>query len=268
MKNRKFRTYSIKGLMLVAFAFVFLNLSWKTSTHQTTNHPIDTLKDTSSAKTTAALSFSNIVNTLYADANLKEANLALPVFEKAVTGFMNLKNQHALSDSKNIITIVDFTKPSTEKRMWIVDLKSKTLLLNTYVAHGQGSGANMADTFSNVAESHQSSLGFYIASETYFGKHGLSLKLDGQDKGINDLARARAIVVHGASYVSESFIKSTGRLGRSFGCPAVSEELNDKVIALIKGKTCFFINGNSEKYKSSLLATNTLDQNFSHLASL
>ncbi len=266
MKNRRFKTYSVKGLMFLAVGLMFLNLSWKTSKDTIAKSSIS-LKDTVAA-VTAEISFSNYVNTLYSETNLKASGLALPVFEKAITGFMNMKNQHKLSAKKSIITIVDFTKPSTEKRMWIVDLADKKLLLNTYVAHGQGSGANMATSFSNIEESHQSSLGFYIANETYFGKHGLSLKLDGQDKGVNDLARNRAIVVHGASYVSENFIKSTGRLGRSYGCPAVSEELNATVIGLIKGKTCFFINGNSDNYKSSLLATNTLTQNFNGSSSL
>jgi hypothetical protein len=108
----------------------------------------------------------------------------------------------------------------------------------------------MADQFSNTEESHQSSLGFYITNETYFGKHGLSLKLDGQDSGINDRARNRAIVVHGANYIGEQFIKQTGRLGRSYGCPAVPEELNNTIIELIKDKTCLFINGKSETYQS------------------
>lgn len=265
-RNKKLSIYSFKSLLLVAIGFVFLSLSWKTSRIETINQP-KFLKDTA-AQLSNQISFSNYVNTLYEQTNLKAAGLALPVFEKAVTGFMNMKNQHRLSEAKNVVTIVDFSKPSTSKRMWIVDLKSKTLLLNTYVAHGQGSGENMATEFSNVAESHQSSLGFYIAGETYFGKHGLSLKLDGQDKGINDLARERAIVVHGASYVSEDFIKNTGRLGRSFGCPAVSEALNAKIIDLIKDKTCFFINGNSDKYQSNLLATNTLKQNFADAAAL
>nr|WP_294896023.1 murein L,D-transpeptidase catalytic domain family protein [uncultured Pedobacter sp.] len=268
MRNRKFKIYSVKGLTLLAFGFMFLNLSWKTSKDLTTNQPKNTLKDSTSAQASEQVSFSNYVNALYQESNLKASGLALSVFEKACTGFVNLKNEHLLSDAKSIVTIVDFSKPSTEKRMWIVDLKNKTLLLNTYVAHGQGSGDDLATNFSNVAESHQSSLGFYIASETYLGKHGLSLKLDGQDKGINDLARERAIVVHGASYVSEDFIKSTGRLGRSFGCPAVPEALNAKIIDLIKGKTCFFINGNSDKYKSNLLSENNLDQGFKDLASL
>ena len=266
MKNRKFKIYSAKGLTLVALSFMFLSLSWKTSNDTTTNSA--SISKDSVTRATADLSFSNNVNLVYEETNLKASGLAFSVFEKAVTGFMNMKNQHILSDNKNIVTIVDFTKASTEKRMWIVDLAKKTLLLNTYVAHGQGSGDNMATDFSNVAESHQSSLGFYVANETYFGKHGLSLKLDGQDKGVNDLARARAIVIHGAKYVSEGFIKSTGRLGRSYGCPAVSEELNAKVIGLIKGKTCFFINGNSQRYTSNLLATVNLVQNFTATASL
>lgn len=266
MRNRKFKTYSTKGLMLLAFGFMFLNLSWTTSNnHQSTTL---TLKDSTVAPVAATISFSNYVNAFYEETKLNATGLSLPVFEKALTGFMNMKNQSLLSKDKSVLTIVDFTKSSTQKRMWIVDLKNRTLLLNTYVAHGQGSGEDMATSFSNIPESHQSSLGFYIAGETYFGKHGLSLKLDGQDKGINDLARERAIVLHGASYVSEDFIKNNGRLGRSFGCPAVSKELNDKVITLIKDKTCFFINGNSDNYKSALLAKNTLDQNFSDLASL
>lgn len=264
MKNKKLKTYSVKGLVLLAFGIMFLNLSWKTSKDQ----PINTLKDSISTPVKMQVSFTDYIDALYKETNLKAAGLAFPVFEKAVIGFMNMKNQHRLNDDKNVVTIVDFTKPSTSKRMWIVDIQKKEVLLNTYVAHGQGSGGNMATDFSNVAESHQSSLGFYIANETYFGKHGLSLKLDGQDKGINDLARARAIVVHGASYVSEGFIKNTGRLGRSFGCPAVSEALNAKVIDLIKGKTCFFINGSSDKYNSNLLATNNLDQSFRDIASL
>ncbi|MFC5282175.1 murein L,D-transpeptidase catalytic domain family protein [Pedobacter alpinus] len=253
IRNKRFKTYSVKGLIVCTFVLTFLSLSWKTSKDKPTISATNSVHDSISNIVNNEISFTNLVNDLYKDADLKKANLALPVFEKALIGFVNLKSKNALNENKDILTIVDFTKPSTEKRMWIVDLKNKTLLLNTHVAHGQGSGADMATNFSNIAESHQSSLGFYIASETYFGKHGLSLKLDGQDKGINDLARERAIVVHGAKYVSENFIKSTGRLGRSYGCPAVSEELNAKVIELIKGKTCFFINGNSKNYQSALL---------------
>jgi hypothetical protein len=268
MANKKFKTYSITGIFTLIILFTFLSISWKTDrtdynlTSDSTSNSIDT------AKITAKVSFDNYLNDTYTAAKLSESNLSLAVFTKALTGFLNLKNKHSLNQHKEILTVVDFTKPSTAKRMWIIDLKNNELLLNTYVAHGQGSGADLANVFSNKEESHQSSLGFYVTNETYIGKHGLSLKLDGQDKGSNDLARERAIVVHGASYVSESFINETGRLGRSFGCPAVSEQLNSKIIAMIKDKTCFFINGNSNTYQSSLLDNSNLEQNFSNMAAL
>ena len=267
-RNKRLRKFSVKGLIALIFGFTFLSLSWKTSKNSDMLVDTKNVHDSITDIVSDEIVFSNFVNDLYETAGLQKADLALPVFEKAITGFMNLKNQNALNQDKNIITIVDFTKSSTSKRMWIVDLQKKTLLLNTYVAHGQGSGADLATSFSNIAESHQSSIGFYITSETYFGKHGLSLKLDGLDKGINDLARDRAIVIHGAKYVSEDFIKKTGRLGRSFGCPAVSEELNEEVIGLIKNKTCLFINGNSKNYQSALLDNTNINLNLSSIASI
>jgi hypothetical protein len=117
----------------------------------------------------------------------------------------------------------------------------KELLINTLVAHGRNSGEEFAKEFSNLPNSYKSSPGLYITGETYIGKHGLSLQLIGQDKGVNDLAQKRAIVFHGASYVSEAFIRKNGRLGRSQGCPAVSEELSPKVIELIKEGSCVFM---------------------------
>lgn len=259
-KNKKLKLVSVKAVIILIFGLTFLNLSWKTSKDTKLDLHSEISEDSVAITTPSAeVLFNNFVNDVYEKAQLQKANLALPVFEKAMTGFLNLKSIKALNSDKEIITVVDFSKASTSKRMWIVDVKNKTLLLNTYVAHGQGSGGDMATNFSNVAESHQSSLGFYVTNETYFGKHGLSLKLDGFDKGVNDLARNRAIVIHGAKYVSEDFIKRTGRLGRSFGCPAVSEELNEKVIELIKNKTCLFINGSSQSYQSNLLDYTTLD---------
>src|SRR5690606_932140 len=106
------------------------------------------------------------------------------------------------------------------------DLKSKKVLFNTLVAHGRNTGQATADKFSNLPNSNMSSLGFYLTDETYFGKHGLSLKLDGMDNGHNDKARERAIVMHGADYVSDSFVKQHGRLGRSLGCPALPQEIS------------------------------------------
>jgi hypothetical protein len=197
--------------------------------------------------------FNEYVNTVYQASSLNQSGLSQQVFEKALTGFFNLKAANKLSKNSGIITVVDFTKSSREKRMWIIDVLNKKLLLNTWVAHGRGSGGDLADHFSNTNESHQSSLGFYVTDDVYFGKHGRSLRLDGVDEGFNTAARNRAIVVHAADYVSQGAIAQLGRLGRSHGCPAVSPEVSDMVINTIKGKTLLFINGNDANYTSKYL---------------
>jgi hypothetical protein len=182
---------------------------------------------------------------------------SLPNFEsfsKAFEGYEQLKNQGKIEN--DILTIVDFSLPSTEERMWVIDMKTKTILLQSLVAHGRNSGDNVATSFSNVSESFQSSLGFYTTGEVYQGKHGFSLRLDGLEKGINDNARNRAVVIHGADYVSKSFIKQHGRLGRSQGCPAVPYEVHETLINTIKNKSCLFIYHSSRNYvvKSKLVS--------------
>lgn len=185
--------------------------------------------------------FNDHIKEIYNLAGLKDASLDFDVYKKAITGYYNLKSNFKVSADKQILSIVDFTKPSSQKRLWIVDLGSKKLLYHTLVAHGRGSGGLMATNFSNTEESHQSSLGFYVTDDTYVGKHGLSLRLNGLDKGYNDNALARAIVVHGADYVSERFVNQNGYLGRSHGCPALPVELTGEIIKTIKGKTALFI---------------------------
>ena len=133
------------------------------------------------------------------------------------------------------LTVIDYSKPSSEKRLWVYDLRSRELVFQELVAHGQGSGANMATQFSNEDGTHRTSLGLFVTDDTYVGKNGYSLRLNGLDRGINDNARDRAIVMHGAPYVSDEFVKSTGRLGRSWGCPAVSELVARKMIDTVKG---------------------------------
>lgn len=133
------------------------------------------------------------------------------------------------------LTVIDYSKPSTDKRLWVFDLTTRELLYEEHVAHGQGTGANYAREFSNLPDSHQTSLGLFVTDTTYVGKNGYSLRLDGLDKGVNDRARERAIVMHGAPYVSESFVKANGRLGRSWGCPAVSDAVARKLIDRVKG---------------------------------
>jgi hypothetical protein len=132
------------------------------------------------------------------------------------------------------LTVIDYSRPSSQKRMWVYDLKTKNLLYEELVAHGQGSGGNVPDAFSNEPETHRTSLGLFSTDTTYVGKNGYSLRLDGLDAGLNDRARERAIVIHGAPYVSESFVKANGRLGRSWGCPAIRPEIAREMIDRIK----------------------------------
>ena len=132
------------------------------------------------------------------------------------------------------LTVIDFSKPSTVKRMWVYDLRSRKLLFEEVVSHGRGSGRTMATSFSNAPESYQSSLGLYRTAETYVGKHGYSLRLDGLEPGINDRARERAIVMHGADYVDPRAAQAQGYLGRSLGCPALRPEVTRQLIEAVK----------------------------------
>ena len=132
------------------------------------------------------------------------------------------------------LTVIDFSRPSTSRRMWVYDLRSRALLFEEHVAHGRNSGHDLPTQFSNQPESNKSSLGLFRAAEGYVGKHGYSLRLDGLERGVNDLARARAIVIHGADYVNEKTAVAQGRLGRSLGCPAVRPEISRPLIDAIK----------------------------------
>lgn len=184
--------------------------------------------------------------------NLRASSYELPKFEsfkEALDGFYKLKAQGLVG--KNIITLIDFSLSSNTKRLWVIDLDSSSILIHSLVAHGRNTGDEFAESFSNSAESYKSSLGFYVTAEVYNGKHGKSLRLDGVEKGINDNARNRAVVVHGANYVSDSFIKNNKRLGRSLGCPAVPVAITNELISLIKDKSCLFIYYPSTSYKHS-----------------
>ncbi len=184
---------------------------------------------------------------LYDKLNLDNLGLSQEAYLMGLKGFEHLKSQGKLRN-ENVITIIDFSKPSSSKRLFIIDISSGVLLFNTYVAHGQNSGYAMAEKFSNKASSLQSSLGFYETSSTYLGKHGYSLKLEGLEKGINDKAMERSIIMHGASYVSEGVIKIKGYLGRSWGCPAVPEKYSKPIIDKIKNGSCIFIYANNSMY--------------------
>jgi L,D-transpeptidase catalytic domain len=184
---------------------------------------------------------------LYDSLHLSSAGLSEDAFNYAVKGYELLREQGKLKNQK-VLTIIDFTKPSYQKRLFILDVENYKLLFHTYVAHGRNTGAEYANKFSNTPESFQSSLGFYITTGTYTGKNGFSLQLAGIEKGINHLAEERAIVMHGAPYVSEGFIKSRGYIGRSHGCPALPEKLNKPIIEKIKNGSCLFIYSNDKSY--------------------
>jgi hypothetical protein len=244
---RKKFWYIISSLLIVSVTII----SWSGKTETSVNTIVKSA--TTGGALTSREIFAQYTNDVYQTAQLQQNGLDYAVFQKAVTGYYNLKLANKLTANNAVITVVDFSKSSSVKRMWIIDLNSKSLLLNTWVAHGQGSGNDMATAFSNTADSHQSSLGFYITDDIYYGKHGRSLKLDGMDAGFNNHARSRAIVLHAADYVSQATINQLGRLGRSHGCPAVSNEVVDQVINTVKGKTLLFINANDSQYTSRYL---------------
>lgn len=173
------------------------------------------------------------------------------LFKLALEGFTKINTD---GEVRQLITIVDFRLPSTDKRLWVIDLERDSTIIHTYVSHGVNTGNLYATKFSNRPNSNQSSLGFFRTGETYYGRNGYSMRLDGLEPGINHNARKRAIVVHGAWYANPSIIARTGRLGRSFGCPAVPEAIHRTLIDTIANGTVLFI----YKPQSEYLETSTL----------
>jgi hypothetical protein len=206
------------------------------------------------------LSNDNVITTsfrrsVYDSLQLQLTGLSKEAYDYAKKGFEKLVTQGKVVNN-SIISIVDFSQPSSKKRLWVIDLKNYKVLFNTWVAHGRNSGRDMATSFSNQESSYKSSPGFYVTRETYRGSHGYSLKLDGVEKGINDNAYNRAIVIHGAAYVNPALIASQGYIGRSLGCPAVPEKLATPIINTIKNGSCLFIYHPTTAYvnRSTLLA--------------
>lgn len=249
MQKRKVRNawLFISSLLvgLFSFPFAFAKSVEKRAT-QFKNTVSNTITDLMPAMPSAV--------SVYDSLKLNLAGLNRKAFELAQKGFEKLVEQGVILND-NIISIIDFSLPSTEKRLYVVDLKNYQVLYRTYVAHGRNSGTVIANSFSNNPSSYKSSLGFYKTLETYNGKHGYSLKLEGLEKGINDHAYRRAIVMHGADYVNPAFIPRQGYIGRSQGCPAVMTREATPIINTIKDGTCLFIYSPSTSYQhqSSIL---------------
>lgn len=190
----------------------------------------------------AALAFACISPSVRANPlNLAESiharapNISLQAISAAITAYLNVRRGH-LTD-KSLVTIVDYSLPSAKKRLAVVDVSSGKVLFYTYVAHGKGSGLDYATHFSNTPGTDASSLGVYLTGATYYGSHGYALRLQGLDPGFNSAAYRREIVIHSASYVSESFAHEHGRMGRSWGCFALSGNVESAIVRLIRGGT-------------------------------
>lgn len=228
---RKFALGMTSATLLIAGTLLVAGIRSQASpNHNTSSRPDAVIDPTEKSPAIAA----------YEEMNLCEAGLDQHVFEMAIKGFEKLRNE-GRTGSDSVLAIVDFTKPSREKRLFVIDLKAKKLAYHTYVSHGRNSGLDFATKFSNKPSSHMSSLGFYVTRKTYQGANGYSLQLDGCEKGVNDKALSRAIVMHAAAYASEQIAKGRGYIGRSFGCPAVPAPLHRPIIDKLKDGNVLFM---------------------------
>ena len=235
-KNHRFVTILI---LVASILFIsFANASNQSSLVKSANETVET--DSSSVVATPSLSA-----VLYDSLQLQNFGLSKEALEYALKGYQKLDSAGKVNNQ--ILTIVDFSQHSRKKRMYILDMKEHKLLWNTFVSHGKNTGIDVAKSFSNRINSEQSSLGFFITTATYTGKHGLSLRLSGQEEGFNDNAEARGVVVHGAAYVNAARVNSP-YMGRSQGCPALPEAEYAKVINLIKDGSVMFIYHPSKNY--------------------
>lgn len=235
----KYRFFTVVGVLIFSFAF--------SSGAEISNSKNSEITPNISHKIELEKTFEDEVADLYKTFSLNNASMPnISVFEKAVGGYTKLDEAGKVSNP--LLTVIDFNLSSKRKRMWILNMDTKEVVFNTYVAHGRNTGGEFANQFSNKVNSHQSSLGFYVTGETYYGKNGLSLFIDGMEKKFNSKARERYVVIHGADYAEPEFINRYGRLGRSYGCPAVPNNIANDLIHKIKGKSVVFIHKSNEDY--------------------
>jgi len=235
-------------LTVVVAAFLFLNFLpiGRPSPRDITAPPRSVAANPVSA---LSLADSPRLNLLYDSLQLDSLGLTTQAYHKAIAGFLSLVATGAVPNP-GILSIIDFSLPSTQKRLFILDTYSGKLLFNSLVAHGRNSGTLVATRFSNRRNSFMSSLGFYLTGEPFIGQHGYSLRLEGMEKGWNDNVFKRSIIMHPAEYVSEDHIRQWGLLGRSEGCPAIPQQLDRPIIDVIRGGSCLFVYSPDKKYLS------------------
>lgn len=227
-------------ITICLFVFLFTNFTNLTTTGKSTA----TILPATAVKTDSVQRES-----LYDMMRLDTAGLSREAFDNAIVGYEHLQESGRIKNP-DVLSIIDFSLPSTKKRLFVIDLKNKLLLFNTLVSHGRNSGKEFANAFSNKMNSFKSSLGFYVTGDTYTGEHGYSLRLEGEEAGINDNALSRGIVMHSANYVNDNLGKLQGYIGRSLGCPAIPENVHRKVISSIRNGTCLFLYS-PDKYYSA-----------------
>lgn len=235
MQVKKVWQWGVRGLLFLVF-FVGAGM-------------VEPLISSKTPATAPAISPTEHYMALYETLGLDSLGLSRQAFTYALTGYERLQASGRVQKD-NLLSILDFSLPSGKKRLFVIDMVSGELVFNTYAAHGRNSGKSIAERFSNTPNSFQSSLGFYITGETYMGKHGNSLRLLGEERGFNDNALARGIVIHGADYVDEAIVNAQGYIGRSQGCPALPGNISGKVIEKIKDGSCLFLYSPDKYYAS------------------
>lgn len=226
--------------------FALLSISWL---------PLQTQKDKNSSYYHTAILPSAVkkkspiedISLLYSILKLEQKGLSKQAFEYACKGYRRLLKKQIIS-KEGYLVICDFSQSSNNKRLYLVDMVNNEVLLNTYVAHGRKSGGEYATRFSNKLQSLQSSLGFYVTQNTYYGEHGLSLRMKGLEPGYNDKAYRRRVVVHGADYIGDPWLEKNNYMGRSYGCPAIPDNESNFLINTIKNGSCIFIYHPSKTY--------------------
>lgn len=234
---------TVVAVLLFSFAFTTNSIVSENSEKVTSSHSI-------LEEPLPELSVEEEINQLYT--LFSEKNTSMPnlqSFKNGMLGYYKLADQDLVK--KEILTIIDFTLSSKQKRMWVLDMANNKVLLHSVVSHGKNTGGEFATNFSNTVNSLQSSLGFYVTGETYIGGNGLSLFIDGMEEEFNSKARERYVVIHGADYANPESISNRGMLGRSYGCPAVPTALTKEFIDTIKGNSVLYIHSDDETYSKN-----------------